>query len=175
MTTNAAVFGDLTALFSARSHHRKPINYELLGNVLKTELGVDKWDCDTWFTLYSDQNEGQKKFVQRIKDLGWSVEPVKPNAVRREKPTDNRFDTRIAYEIGVSLDSYDKLLIVSDSYELADPLLKFIDESENPVEVYLAFFSENLDGRWWKILNDPSSKIKFIDLDRKLYDTRPED
>jgi hypothetical protein len=177
MTTSikAAVFGDLTALFSARSRYRKPINYGLLGQVLKNELGVEKFDYNIWFTLFSDQNEGQKKFVQAIKDLGWSVEPVRPNSVRRDKPTDYRFDTRIAYEVGVSLDAYDKILIVSDSFELSAPLLRFVEESEDPVEVYLAFFSEHIDGRWWKILQDPTSKIKFIDLDRKLYEENAEE
>ena len=68
MTTDktVAVVGDLTALYSARSRDRKQINYEQLDQVLKQQLGVDKFDVSIWYTLFSDQNEGQVSFVQGL-------------------------------------------------------------------------------------------------------------
>lgn len=174
-----AILGDLTALYSVRTQCRKSINYQTLDLVLKEEVGLapdERPDYDAWFTLYSEQNEGQRKFVDNIKDLKWEVETVPPNQVRRGRPTDYRFDTRLAYELGVlSTDDYDKIIIVTDSYELHEPIMNLIEESEpgHVPEVYLAFFSENIDNRWHKILHNPKSPIKFIDLDDKLYRNPP--
>jgi len=171
MTTDktVAVVGDLTALYSARSRDRKQINYEQLDQVLKQQLGVDKFDVSIWYTLFSDQNEGQVYFVQGLKDLGWEIDTMDPREVRRGyRPTDYRFDTRIAYQLGLAVGEHSKILVVSDSFDLLAPLQE-LHADDQDIDVSLAFFSESLDGRWWRTLHDKNGFIRFIDLDSELY------
>jgi len=168
---SVAVYGDLTALFAARSRCRKQINYETLDHVLKAAVGLkpeENFDLSAFYTLFSSQNEKQVSFVKTVQDLGWSVNTAHPREVRRGKPTDHRFDADISYDIGLGIEEFNKILIVSDSFELARPLERLQDD-DNSCEVHLAFFSEALDSRWWPLLRDTDSRIHFTDLDVELY------
>lgn len=182
MTNNnsTAVIGDLTALYSARCLHRKQINYERLDEVLKRTLGTDKLNLSVWFTLFSSQNEGQVSFVQGLKNMGWDIDTVEPRDVlkwRRREDTRNderpeltyRFNTQVAYQIGLAVGEHNKLLVVSDSFDLLAPLRE-LHADDPDTEISLAFFSEAMDSRWWRTLNDKNGFIKFIDLDTELYD-----
>lgn len=182
MTNNdktVAVIGDLTALYSARSLYRKQINYERLDQALKQQLGVDKFDVSLWYTLFSGKNEAQGSFVQGLKDMGWEIETVEPrDALKRRRHDDQnddrpeltyRFDARIAYQIGLAVGEHSKLLVVSDSFELLGALQE-LNADDKDIEINLAFFSEAMDGRWWRTLNNRNGFIRFIDLDSELYE-----
>lgn len=165
-----AVFGDLTALYATRSRLRKTINYKRLDEVLRETMQVDKWDVNAWYTLFADNNDGQVSFVEGLRELGWDVETLSSREVRRvSRPTDYRFDARIAYQLGACQGEVDNVLVVSDSFELMHAI-RDLQEDDTEINVSLAFFSDAIDGRWWKVINDPKSPIKFIDLEDKLYD-----
>jgi hypothetical protein len=171
---NVAVYGDLTALYAARSIYRKLINYETLDTVLKAAVNLqpeDSFDVSNFYTLFSNQNEKQVSFVNTLKDLGWGVTTAHPREVKRGKPVDHRFDTDIGYDIGFGIEEFNKILIVSDSFELARTLNRFQDD-DSQCQINLAFFSEALDPRWWPIIRDTNSPINFIDLDVELYNDR---
>jgi len=167
-----AVFGDLTALYATRSRHQKTINYKRLDEVLRQEMEVEKWDVNAWYTLFSENNDGQVNFVEGLKEIGWDVNTANIRNVRRinrdDRPTDYRFDSRISYELGACAETVDRVLVVSDSFELLPSLMQLHEDDAN-VEIHLAFFSDALDGRWWKVLNTPNCPIKFIDLESKLF------
>lgn len=165
-----AVFGDLTALYAVRSRLRKTINYKRLNDVLLEEMGITTWDVNKWYTLFADNNEGQVSFVEGLRDIGWDIETLNNRETRRvNRPTDYRFDTRIAYQLGASVETVDRVLVVSDSFEIIHAM-KDLQQDDLNIEVYLAFFSDALDGRWWKVIHDPKSNIRFIDLEDKLYE-----
>ena len=164
------VLGDLTALFSARSKNHKSINYPKLDETLKRVLGVDKYDSNSWFTLYRDDNEKQRSFVDGLRDLGWDVETYSSRDVRRLNDTrDYRFDAQIGYNIGLAVENFDRVVVVSDSYEL-QPIISNLVEDDPNVEAFLVFFSDSLDGRWWKEINREDSVVNFIDLEKELYE-----
>lgn len=168
---SVAVYGDLTALFSARKRCRKQINYETLDHVLKVSQGLkpeDSFDLNSFYTVFSPMNEEQVSFVKTIQGLGWNVTTSHPREVRRGNPTDHRFNADIGYDIGLGIEEFNKIVIVSDSFELARPLERLQDD-DNGCQVHLAFFSEALDPRWWPILRNTESRIKFTDLDVELY------
>ena len=168
---NVAVYGDLTALYSARSRCRKQINYETLDTVLKSTVGLgpsDSFSMSNFYTLFSDQNEAQVSFVKTLTNLGWDIKTAHPREVHRGKPTDHRFDADISYDLGLGIEEFDKILIISDSFELARTLGRIRDD-DNQCEVHLAFFSEALDSRWWPLISAPNSQVKFTDLDVELY------
>ena len=167
-TPTVAVLGDLTALFSARSQ-RRSINYEKLGEVLKVAMGVDGFDQNNWFTLFSPGNEGQVSFVNGLRELGWNVETKNPRDVRRGMQTkDYRFNSRITYKLGIAAHDADRVLVVSDDYDLVDTI-QDLQKDDPEVEVTLAFFGSALDGRWHKFLGSSDCPVNFIDLDDELY------
>jgi len=169
---NVAVYGDLTALYDTRERHRKPINYATLDTVLKATVGLrpdESFDVTSFFTIFSSQNDKQVSFVKTLRELQWEVETTHPREIRKGmRPTDHRFTADIGYELGLGVDQFNKVLIVSDSFELARPILRFADEDKE-CEVHLAFFSESLDSRWWPLIRSADSCIKFTDLDTELY------
>ena len=130
---NVAVYGDLTALYAARSKFRKQINYEALDSVLKNIVGLESdqdFDFSSFYTLYSATNEKQVSFVKTLSEYNWAVNTVHPREVRRGRPIDHRFDADISFDIGLGTDEYKKILVVSDSYELARTLQNFAREDE---------------------------------------------
>lgn len=166
------VLGDLTALFSARSMYKKSINYSKLDSALKRVLEVSEFDSNLWFTLFRQDNEKQASFIDGLRAIGWEIETVPSREVKRLQDTRNyRFDSRIAYNIGLACESYDRVVIVSDSYELFSPVVSLQDDDPK-IEIYLAFFSDAIDGRWWKEIRKEESRISFIDLDEELATER---
>lgn len=165
-----AVYGDLTSLYSARSKYHKTINYERLNTVLRSIAKLkptESFSDNSFYTVYSGQNEGQVSFVKSLKNLGWNIETISPKHIRYGKGPDFRFDTDISYDIACSVDSFEKMIIVSDSFELARSIERF-QQDDSVCEISLVFFSQALDSRWWPIVRDPESVIKFIDLDVEL-------
>jgi hypothetical protein len=168
--TDISVFGDLTALFNARSTLRKSINYQLLDSNLKKELGVKEWDINLWFTLFNETNEGQVAFLDSLENIGWNIEKESSKNVKPiGRPTDHRFVSEISYHIGLSVGAADEVLIISDSFELYGAI-KELNKSADEIKVSLAFFSDGLDNRWWQVLNSKNNIINFIDLNTILYD-----
>lgn len=166
MSKTTTVFGDLTALYSARSRHRKPINYELLDSILKESMGVKTFDENYFYTLFSDQNEKQVSFIAGLKKLEWNVQTMNPRDVPRGLNWQSyRFDAQIAYQLGLGVE---RALLVTDSFDLL-PVIEAALREDKDTEISLAFFSESLDGKWWKKINGADSIINFIDLDEKLY------
>jgi hypothetical protein len=162
------VLGDLTALFAARSSYHKSINYARLDAVLKEILDVEAYDANLWFTLFRQDNEKQASFIQGLRELGWDIETVSTRDVKRmEDARRYRFDVRIAYNLGLAVEAYDRVVVVSDSYELYPALMRLHDDDPK-IETYLAFFSDVLDGRWWKEIRREDSRLQLIDLEEEL-------
>ncbi len=177
METNVIVLADLTALFSTRERFRKNIDYKAVDAFIKEKMNVKTVnDNSVFFTLYHPANEGQKNFIKFLKsELGWNVEGVKTTDIKRDVDYKQyRFDARICYELGVlfqpEIDT--RILVISDSFELATPMID--SAREHNTEITLGFFSDALDGRWYKILQDPANRINFLDfelMERKSRET----
>ena len=166
MQKTTSLIGDLTSVFSARSRFRKSINYEALNNNLKNSLGITAYDDTVFFTLFKPDNEKQASFVKTLTDIGWDVVPEFQRNVRKvEDPRQYRFDARMASEIALS--ESDRVIVISDSFELA-PVMKQVKDISPDVDLFVAFFSEALDNRWWKLFNSDDPFVKFIDLDELI-------
>ncbi|HUS89511.1 MAG TPA: hypothetical protein VMW91_09125 [Desulfosporosinus sp.] len=163
------VLGDLTALFAARSFYQKSINYAKLDETLKRVLGVEEFDVNIWYTLFRQDNEKQASFIQGLRDLGWDIDTVSTRDVQRmNDPRNYRFDTRIAYNLGLAVEAYDRVVVVTDSFELYPAFMSLHDDDPN-IDTYLAFFSDALDGRWWKEIRRDDSRLHLIDLEEELH------
>jgi hypothetical protein len=135
-------------------------------------MGVSSFDANIWFTLFRQDNEKQASFIQGLRDIGWVIETVPSREVKRMQDTrDYRFDSRIAYSLGNACETYDRVVVVSDSYELFAPICALQDDDAE-IETFLAFFPEALDGRWWRELRNNDSKLSFIDLELELNTER---
>jgi hypothetical protein len=164
---SVGVLGDLTALFAARSFLKKNINYSRLNDSLKEYLNIPTFGMAKFFTLYHPNNKKQLEFLTFLKEqLEWEVETTVPQEIRTTNDYRNyRFDVPIAYHLGSEsvADEFDRLVIISDSVELIKPMQETAHYV--PGGVFLAFYNNALDGRWWKVLTKENSGIKFIDLD----------
>jgi len=173
MSKTISVFGDLTALYAARSgcnpgRVRRSINYSQLNSGLLQAMNVEKWDSNVWYTLYSAKNPEQESFVKGLEELGWNVNKSQSRDVRYQEHTvDYRFDAQIAYQLATS-DS-DTIVIVSDSLDML-PVIKAAKADDPDLNITLAFFSETMDRGWWKALKDENRCFDFIELDDVLYD-----
>jgi hypothetical protein len=174
MKKTTCVFGDLTALYSARSKDRKPINYSKLNSIICKHLNIESLsdeliDDNTFYTLFSETNEKQVSFVKGLSDFGWNVETMNPKDIPRHLNWQNyRFDTKISYQIGLGVDN---LFLITDSFDLY-PIIKAVKEENSDNQVCLAFFGSSLDPKWWKVLREENNFIKFVDLDKELYSQR---
>jgi hypothetical protein len=165
-----AVFGDLTALYATRSKRERSINYSYLDAALKRVAGVDSFDESVWFTLFSEGNERQVSFVQGLRDLDWEVETKLPHTITKKNRFDSmnyRFDSQISYYLGLSVEYHNKVIVVSDSFELYDSLQK-LREDDQKIDICLAFYPDGLDGRWWKQIRSQDSFLTFIDLEEEI-------
>ena len=167
-----AVFGDLTALYDAKTELKKNINYLVLDKAIKDHFGVNTLACAKFFTLFHPENQSQVDFVKHIEvNINWEVVTKRPSEIRRIVNNVNankhyRFDAQIAYEIGAATgEDYDQIVVVSDSIELIKPLTDAAKYIEGGVNV--AFFSDAMDHRWWRALKD--SGINFFDLGEIMY------
>lgn len=166
-----AVYGDLTALYSARASFNKNINYNLLDLAIKKYSNVTNLACKNWYTLFHPENESQVDFVKMLEaNFGWNVITKRPSEIRRTNSTspntDYRFDVPIAYNIGEATSEYDEIVVISDSIELLQPL-KLATEF---VKVTLSFFNDAMDRRWWRPLQQ--TKINFVDLSDLIYSNK---
>ena len=167
---NVAVYGDLTALYSARTLLNKQIDYNLLDKVLKSIAGIeqcDSFDMNSFYTLFSDRNEKQVELIQSLQDMEWNVSTANPKHVCRGRTTDHRFDNDISYDLGLGIEEFNKVIILSDSFNLYHILERLHNDDFN-CEVNLVFFSDALDFRWWKVLGEKNSWLRFIDLNSEL-------
>lgn len=169
-----AVFGDLTALYHARKEIKKNINYNHIDSAIKKACGITKFDCANWYTLFHPENQSQVNFVKTLEALDWTVKTKRPSQIRRvgasnNPHTDYRFDAQIAYNIGEATGEFDKIVVVSDSLELLIPL----QEATEFVDVTLSFFTEAMDRRWFRPLDE--SKIKFLNLGEMLHSSREDE
>ena len=128
------------------------------------------------WTSAVEGNPGQAKFLDFVEmKLDWEV--------RRFKPADSymvdlisnmalggsshmaqrlmRFDALIAFAMGRLAETH-QIMLVTDSFALADPLRRAIEISGQ--EAYLAFFGRALDSRWLRVIRS-TPKLNFIDLD----------
>lgn len=167
MDKNIAVYGDLTALYSIRSKHRRGINYKELDTILKTKLGIESYTENKWYSIFSEKNDKQVSFVNGLKEIGWNVETVHAKDIRRVKDTrEYRFDNRIAVELGLAADQFDEVVVVSDSYELFAPIMR-VHEIDPEIKIHVACFMDGLDNRWVKYFRDvqPDNFVQVIDLE----------
>ena len=164
--SKVAVFGDLTALYSARAKTHRSINYAELDESIKAYFGVTEFDENQFFTLMREDNEKQVSFISGLEKLGWNVEKTSHRETRRVVDSKNyRFDAAIAYELASSVDSFENIVIVSDSIDLYRPMKRFSDE-DSDCKVHLAFFGDGLDTVWISPLREKSNTIEFIDLNK---------
>ncbi len=134
---------------------------------IKDRMGVQNiGDDSVFYTLYNANNEGQNNFISFLKtELNWNVKGVKTSEIRRGVDYKQyRFDTKIAYELGVLFqpESETRILVISDSFELADQMIEVA--GEHNTEVTLGFFADALDGRWINVLKNPENKINLLDF-----------
>jgi hypothetical protein len=166
---NVALLGDLTALFHARQKHQKRIDYKALDSNLKRHLGVKEFAFTKFFTSFHPSNETQVDFLKLLKQFDWNVDTFSPQDIRKEgvHSTAYRFDACIAYELGNIVseregkDGIDKVVILSDSFDLARPIM----DASQFLDVSLAYYSDVVDPRYWKIINSSKNELRFLDLE----------
>lgn len=177
MTT--ALLADLTALFLASRtlEREKNLDYLRLDQCLKNEARVKSFDFALVFTSFDPNNEGQRKFLDFVGDrLGWTVDRVHTNDAILRPPTSTsldvaearpfvRFDARIAFCLGRLAGQFEHVIVVSDSYALAAPILETV---ERGTKVTLAFFGQLLDTRYGKLIHKVAPSIAWLDLDKHL-------
>lgn len=165
---SVAILGDLTSLYAARKKHRKAINYNKMDDILKDLMGVSSWNTADFYTLYGRHNDSQTNFLKGLEDMGWEIHKKEPRDIPpNTNLVDYRFDIDIAYQLGLAVDNFDKILVISDSYQLLNAIRNLRDD-DSKIEVNLAFFQDALDGRWFNEINE-NNLVNFINLDNKLY------
>lgn len=175
-TQRAAVLVDGTALyFRSREGRAERLDYEALNRVLTSKAGVSNFDPALFFTTFDAQNEGQAKFLTFLRTRlqwheealpVWDADPLPKDAPweRSERRSEFiRFDAAIAFALGRLVDRRDRIIVLSDSFGLEQPMLAAAEY--NGAEIVLAFFGRQLDPRWLPVIRATDSKIKFWDLD----------
>jgi hypothetical protein len=171
----AAALIDGTALyFRSREGRSERLDYEALARALQPNA-ASTLDPAVFFTTYDPQHEGQAKFLTFLQTrLRWKVEtrPIwDADPLPRDAPWERserrnefiRFDSSIAFALGRLLERRDRIIVVSDSFALEQPMLAAAEY--NQAEIVLAFFGRQLDQRWLPIVKTGDSKISFWDLD----------
>jgi hypothetical protein len=174
-TQRAAALVDGTALyFRSREGRSDRLDYEALNRVLTEKAGVSSFDPALFFTTYDAQNEGQAKFLTFLRTRihwkdeprpVWDADPLPKDAPWERSERRNefiRFDAPIAFALGRLVDRRDRIVVVTDSFALEQPMLAASEYSK--AEIVLAFFGRQLDQRWLPIVQ-PGGRIKFWDLD----------
>jgi len=187
----SAVLIDGSALFLASRLHGEGaegpprLDYKALVDVLTQEVeGLSLPTTSTqespWvmWTAASPNNEGQTKFLDFIAhELHWEVRRYFPSQAFVFEPTSVfgigggdgtktsrliRFDAQIAFAMGRLAQDH-KVVVVSDSFSLYDPMLRIAEFSEKPT---LAFFGRDLDPRWHSVIKGDDPTPQFVDLER---------
>jgi hypothetical protein len=176
-TIRAAALLDGTALYFRGREGRGDarLDYEALNDELTAKAGAN-FDPALFFTTYDAHNEGQQKFLTFLQRLRWQVETLPiwdADPLPKDAPWERsdrrsefiRFDSSIAFALGRLVGRRDKIVIVSDSFALAQPMLAAAEYDE--AEIILAFFERQLDPRWLPILKGANCNITFWDLDEE--------
>ena len=183
-----AVLIDGSALFlAARSiHEDRSLDYRGLVQVLleripsleppRPDRAGSPW---VMWTSASPQNPGQTKFLSFAeRELNWEVRAFAPadsfmvepstilgiSADPRSAGRLVRFDASIAFAAGRLADKR-RLVVVTDSYALADTLSRVTTIGGKPNRPALAFFGSALDARWQRMLRRDQEMLEFVDLD----------
>lgn len=130
------------------------------------------------WTAASAQNAGQTRFLDFAENqLRWSVrrfspvdsymvEPTSLIGMSGDSRTSNRlmrFDASIAFAIGRLAGPTCRIVVLSDSYALADPLIRAGRVCKTKPTV--AFFGRAIDSRWPRALRSSNAQVDFLDLD----------
>ncbi|HEY7244095.1 MAG TPA: hypothetical protein VH678_09460 [Xanthobacteraceae bacterium] len=177
-TFRAAALIDGTALYfrsrEGRSEQSERLDYEALNRKLIDVSGAVSFEPAIFFTTYDAQNENQAKFLAFLQTrLRWQIEPrpvweadplPKEAWERGERRSEYiRFDSSIAFALGRLVERRDGIIVVTDSFGLAQPMLAAAEYKG--AEIGLGFFSRHLDPRWLPIVRGGDDKISFYDFD----------
>lgn len=175
-TQRAAALIDGTALyFRSREGRSDRLDYEALDRVLAEKAGVAAFDPSLFFTTYDAQNEGQAKFLTFLRTRlhwkdecrpVWDADPLPKDAPWERTERRNefiRFDASLAFALGRLVDRRDRVVVVTDSFALEQPMLAAGEYQR--AEIVLAFFGRQLDQRWLPVIQGGKTRIKFWDLD----------
>lgn len=189
-THRAAVLIDGSALFLASRglYEGYQLDYRALVKLLVGQVGGLESPSDgqahtRWvmWTSASPQNQGQTRFLEFAEsELRWEVRRFSPIDSYIVEPstalglsTDSRaasrlvrFDASIAFAIGRLAHDH-RIIVISDSFALADPLLRSAQiDAGNHRPSHIAFFGRALDPRWPRVLKgDADRSPLLIDLD----------
>jgi hypothetical protein len=182
-TTRVAALFDGTALyFRSREIYpeRERLDYEalsreLLRRPLQGKGPASSFDPALFFTTFDPQNEGQAKFITFLHSrLHWRVEP-RPvwdaDPLPKDAPWERgagrnefvRFDAPIAFALGRLVDRCDRIVVVTDSFALEQPMSAAAQYGK--AEIVLAFFGSQLDPRWMQVIRTSRGNVEFWDLD----------
>jgi hypothetical protein len=179
----SVVLIDGSALYMATRalYEDRHLDYHGFVSLLAAKVGVQpagvgktRW---VMWTSASPQNAGQSRFLDFAKkELRLEVRPVSPSdsfivepnsildASSSTKSRLVRFDASIAFAMGRLAEEH-RIVVVSDSFPLAQPLLlsrRLALDRDPPA---LAFFGRALDNRWQGLLRREPDTLEFIDLD----------
>jgi hypothetical protein len=163
------------------------LNYRSLVDVLCKEVPglkpaqqigrIPSW---VMWTAAAADNEGQQKFLDFAeRDLHWEVRRFAPSLAFTAEPSaifgvsgggDSsrasrliRFDASIAFAIGRLADTH-RIVVVSDSFPLSEPMLRVNEHHGSNDRCTLAFFGRAIDPRWYVTIKQPNAP-KFLNLD----------
>lgn len=187
-----AVFMDGGAAFFAvrDMHEGKQLAYPVLMDLLASQgfpLPTNSNDEDHLWVMWSSavpQNPGQTRFLQYAeRELRWRVRRFHPSEGYMVDPVSIgltgdtrsvnrllRFDASIAFAIGRVAEDH-RIAVVTDSFAVAEPLLRAARMAGNGCTNVVAFFSRLLDPRWQRLLRgeergaEGGVPIKLLDLD----------
>lgn len=179
----SALFLSFRSLFEGRSLDYRALVHVLSDNVSGLQPPPRSGPADQpWvmWTSASSQNPGQSKFLEFAEqELRWEVRAFPPADSFMVEPTTIlgisaesraasrlvRFDASISFAIGRLAESH-RLVVVSDSFALADPLRRAAALAGPGRKPYLAFFSRALDSRWQRVLRTGGDTAPhLLDLD----------
>jgi hypothetical protein len=161
----ALLIADLTGLYAASKAlfgKKANLEYGKLNSYIKNSIGVEEWDYALGFTLIDFKNDKQKRFVSFLEEgLGWNINCLNVlELLPGEDGARYRFDANIAFTLGKLAPEHNNIVIITDSYALAEPLLDLASRGKT---VSVAFFNTNMDPRWFRRLFY-DEKVGFIDL-----------
>lgn len=153
---------DLSRLCFAIYRQSAKLDYKGLVQRLAGESG--KFDLLLGFAMYTEAMGDPGIPFEQLRGNGWKIPVLTPrqsvtiigtSSGCKEatiiSPEDNvRFDTQIAFALGRLAGEASKVVVISDSFALAGPILQSIDRG---TKVELAFFTEELDRRWLDLKN----------------------
>lgn len=182
-----AVFMDAGAVFFAARdmHEGQQLAYPPLMDLLAKKgfpLPSNSGRDDHLWVMWSSavaHNPGQTRFLQyaerelrwRVRRFqpaeGYMVDPVSIGMTGDTRAVNRllRFDASIAFAIGRVAEDH-RIAVVTDSFAVAEPLLKAARLAGHGSTNVIAFFSRLLDPRWQRLLREEDSvPIELLDLD----------